>query len=265
MSADWDHTSHEEFVSYYAERSLRPAQLQHYRSVRDAIMRILSQNNGAEHKYDVVDIGCNAGGQCSAWAEGGHRVHGLDINEPLLELAKKRAAEAGQTIEYRLGTATNLPWPDQSMDICIAMELLEHVVNWRDCLSEFDRILRPGGALLLTTTNTLCPRQSEFNLPAYSWYPARLKRHFEHIAVTTRPDLANHAKYPAVNWFNPYGLRAELARRGFASCDRFDLVDIGKKGAMARLTVGAIRTISLLRFLAHACTSGSMVLGVKRK
>jgi len=262
-SASWDHSSHEQFVAYYAEKSLRPEQLQHFRSVRQAILRILRERNKDEHKYDMVDIGCNAGGQCAAWAEEGHRVHGLDINEPLLEVAKRRAKEAGHNIDYRLGTATELPWPDRSMDVCIAMELLEHVRDWQRCINEFNRILRPGGALLLTTTNTLCPRQSEFNLPAYSWYPAGLKRHFENLAVTTRPELANHAKYPAVNWFDPYSLGAELASWGFIWRDRFDLVDTAKKGILAKVLVGAIRALPPLRLLAHFCTSGTMVLGLK--
>ncbi len=94
-----DHSSNEPFTAYYAEKSGSPEQLRHFRSVRDAILRVLDRRNGAGRKYDVVDIGCNAGGQCGVWAESGHRVHGLDINEPLLDLARKRAAESGQEID----------------------------------------------------------------------------------------------------------------------------------------------------------------------
>lgn len=262
--AGWDHSSREEFVTYYAEKSISPTQLQHFRSVRDAILRVLGKRNGTEATYDVVDIGCNAGGQCSVWAEAGHRVHGLDVNEPLLNLARKRAADAGYEIEYRLGSATELPWSDQSMDVCIATELLEHVTDWRGCLSEFGRILRPGGALFLTTTNTICPHQCEFNLPLYSWYPARAKHYFERLAVTERPDLANNAIYPAVNWFTPYGLAQELAQRGFSSLDRFDIADTSNKSKAARLILKSIRLLPPLRFLAHFCFAGTTTLGIKK-
>jgi 2-polyprenyl-3-methyl-5-hydroxy-6-metoxy-1,4-benzoquinol methylase len=264
MPATLDHSSHEEFLTYYADKSILPDQLQHFRSVRNAILRVLGKGNQPDVKYDVLDIGCNAGGQCSIWTEDYHQVHGLDVNAPLLELAKKRAAEAGQKIDYRLGTATDLPWPDQSMDICIALELLEHVADWQGCLQEFTRVLRPGGALFFSTTNALCPFQHEFNLLGYAWYPAPLKHYFERLAFTTRPELANHAKYPAVNWFNPYGLRAELARRGFSSLDRFDLVDTASKGSLAKLIVGLIRAVPPLRLLAHVCTPSTTVLGIKR-
>jgi len=163
------HSSHEPFTAYYAEKSVSPEQLRHFRSVRDTILRVIDQRNGLGRNYDVVDIGCNAGGQCGVWAEKGHRVHGLDINEPLLDLAMKRAAESGQEIDYKLGTATDLPWPSGSMDICIALELLEHVAEWNSCVQEFTRVLRRGGALYLSTTSVLCPVQQEFTLPGYSW------------------------------------------------------------------------------------------------
>lgn len=265
MTTTWDHSSHEEFAAYYAEKSTRPEQLQHFRSVRDTILRVLASSDGPGRKYAVLDVGCNAGGQCSVWAEEGHFVRGLDINEPLLALARQRALAAGQEIDYRLGTATDLPWEDQSVDVCIALELLEHVADWQACLQQFTRILKPGGVLFFSTTNVLCPRQQEFKLPGYAWYPAPLKRRFERLATTTRPELANHAKYPAVNWFSPYGLKRELRRRRFRPLDRFDLVDRAKKGPAGRFLIQCIQLSPLLRFLAHVCTSGTYLLGIKEK
>jgi len=258
-----DHANRQEFVDYYAEKSTRPETIKHFRSIQAAILRVLKSFHPGEQAFDVLDVGCNAGTQCMLWSEIGHRVHGLDISQPLLQLAEERAIDNGRTIEYRLGTATALPWVNESMDVCIALELLEHVEDWRTCLKEFIRVLRPRGVLFLTTTNAMCPRQDEFNLPAYSWYPAPLKRHFERLAMTIRPELANHAKYPAVNWFSPYGLKAELRADGFSCLDRFDLVDLSKKGPSTRLLVHAIRAVPLLRLIGYLCTNGTMVLGVK--
>jgi 2-polyprenyl-6-hydroxyphenyl methylase/3-demethylubiquinone-9 3-methyltransferase len=197
------------------------------------------------------------------WAELGHHVHGLDVNEPLLRLAKKRTASAGYHIEFRTGSAVELPWADASMDICLAIELLEHVPDWKTCLNEFTRILRPRGILVLTTTNKLCPIQQEFNLPLYSWYPAMFKRYFERLSVTTRPQIANYAKYPAVNWFSFYSLRALLNARGFQCLDRFDIMDLSKKGTLAKFIVTVLRAVPTLRWMAHTATPGTIVLAVK--
>ena len=84
------------------------------------------------------------------------------------------------------------------MDVALLPELLEHVANWQDCLNEAARIVKPGGLLYLSTTSWLCPMQQEFNLPLYSWYPGFLKRKYERLAVTTRPEIANHCKYPCL-------------------------------------------------------------------
>jgi SAM-dependent methyltransferase len=197
------------------------------------------------------------------WASRGHHSHGIDVNQPLVELAKQRATEACLSIDFRVGSATSLPWTNESMHVCIASELLEHVADWRTCLREFSRILKPGGLLYVSTTNWLCPRQQEFNLPLYSWYPSWLKRHCEHLAIGSRPELANFAKYPAVNWFSFYLLRDELASLGLRSLDRFDLIDISKKSALAATLVCVVRNISVARWIGHVLTPYTVVLVVK--
>jgi 2-polyprenyl-6-hydroxyphenyl methylase/3-demethylubiquinone-9 3-methyltransferase len=257
------HSSHKEFVEYYSEKSLRPEAIRHFHAIQRAILRVLATRGEQNRKYDVLDVGCNAGTQCAIWAEAGHRVNGLDINEPLLELARERARGRRQSIDYRLGTATVLPWPDQCMDVCIALELLEHVEDWKGCMEELDRVLRPGGVMFLSTTNALCPKQSEFNLPGYSWYPGPMKRHFERLAITSRPGLANFAKFPAVHWFTPYSLKAEFGNKGYRCFDRFDLVDTSEKSALAGMVVKSVRGVRLLRWLGFLFTEGTMLLALK--
>lgn len=259
----WDHSSRREFYDYYAEESQSHETLQRFRSIRDSVLRIVEQNKSETKSLDVVDIGCGAGTQCMTWAELGYRVHGLDVNRPLLDLARKRADDAGYRIDYRTGSAMELPWADGSMDVCLAIELLEHVAEWRACLNEFIRILRPGGVLVVTTTNRLCPVQQEFTLPLYSWYPGPVKRHFERLAKTTRPALANFATYPAVNWFSFYSLRDVLAPSGFQCFDRFDIMDLSKKSPLAKYVVSSLR-VPFLKWLAHVATPGTIIIAKKR-
>jgi len=260
--AAWDHSTHANFYDYYSQESASEEARERFCKIRDRILTIL--RNPLDRSLDVADIGCGAGSQGMIWAEGGHRVHALDVNGPLVELGRKRAAQAGYPIEFHVGSATQVPWADQSMDVCLANELLEHVQDWQSCMREFTRILRPGGALFFTTTNVLCPRQAEFNLPLYSWYPAPLKRHYEKLSITTRPELANYAKYPAVHWFTFYGFRKLLRPAGFRCLDRFDIMDLSNKGAAARLLVHATRALPPLRWLGQVCTPGTVMLAIKK-
>jgi ubiquinone/menaquinone biosynthesis C-methylase UbiE len=259
----WDHSNNERFFNYYAEASHNPQTFARFRSARECVLRVMEAHVSAVAPLEVADIGCGAGTQSILWAELGHHVHAVDVSERLLALARKRATEAGYSIDFQLGSAVKLPWPDTSMDVCLAPELLEHVADWRACLAEFTRILKPGGILYLATTNKLCPVQHEFNLLLYSWYPRAVKRYLERLAATTHPRLANFATFPAVNWFTFYGLRKDLAARGFRCLDRFDVTDFPRKPLVTRLIVRAIRAVSLIRWLAHVATPGSIVVGVK--
>jgi 2-polyprenyl-6-hydroxyphenyl methylase/3-demethylubiquinone-9 3-methyltransferase len=258
-----DHSSDERFLAYYAAESLTPRTRERFQSIQNLILRI-QQHRWAGRTLSIADIGCGAGTQSLLWAELGHRVHGLDVNQPLLDLARQRAAQKELEVEFVLGSAVKLPWPDNSMDACISVELLEHVADWRACLREFTRIVRPGGVLYLTTTNKLCPVQQEFTLPAYSWYPSVIKRHCERLATTTKPQWANYAKYPATNWFTFYHLARVLDEHGFDSMDRFDLIDTSFRSSTQKALITAIRRIPLMRLVAHVATPATTVLAVKR-
>jgi 2-polyprenyl-3-methyl-5-hydroxy-6-metoxy-1,4-benzoquinol methylase len=259
---EWDHGTHKDFYDYYANESESEATAQRFRGIQAAVLRVAAQQ-GLAARLDVADIGCGAGTQSRMWAERGHRVFGVDVNEPLIQLAAKRATKLGLEIKFDVGTATALPWADRTMDVCLLPELLEHVADWQSCVHQAARVLRDGGLLYISTTNVLCPIQQEFKLPLYSWYPSPLKRYCERLAMTTRPAIADFAKYPAVNWFSFYSLRDYLQPLGFHCLDRFDLIDTVGKSTLAQLATRSIRQVSLLRFLGQLATPSTYLVAVK--
>ncbi|MBK8895007.1 MAG: class I SAM-dependent methyltransferase [Propionivibrio sp.] len=262
----WDHSSNQNFVDYYAEQSISATTIERFTLVRDRALSLLADARGVESArvFDVADIGCATGTQARLWAELGHRVHAIDVNSALIEIGRLRANNERLEIEFDVGSATELPYPDSSMDVALLPELLEHVADWQGCLNEAIRILKPGGLLYLSTTNFLCPVQNEFNLPLYSWYPAILKRHYERLAVTTQPEIANFCKYPAVNWFSFYSLAAYLKKHGFRCLDRFDMVDEKMLGAPGKLAIALIRALPPLRFMGQLLTQGSVVFALRK-
>jgi 2-polyprenyl-6-hydroxyphenyl methylase/3-demethylubiquinone-9 3-methyltransferase len=263
LRSELDTSSHQEFVDDYAEKSLTDQSIERFRRVQQVILKTIGQDI-SDVPLDIADIGCNAGTFSMMWAEAGHRVVGVDINEPLVEIARKRAADKGLDVDFRIGTAVDLPLKDNSADVCVAEDLIEHVKDWESAVSEFVRILKPGGILWLTTTNALSPVQDEFNLKFFSWYPRFLKDHFIELAMTSRPELANHAKHPAYNWFTPYGLMRHLDSLGLSTMDRFDIAYANKKPSSVRTVLGFIRAVPPLRFLGHVFTPFTMILSRKR-
>lgn len=260
---NWDTSSHEDFYKYYEQQSLSEATKERFRAVRDMMLRVGGAAT-AGRVLDVLDVGCGAGAQSEFWAELGHRYRGVDVNEPLIQLARKRASERGFDIRFDVGSATELPCADASIDVCLVPELLEHVADWQGCLNEAVRVLRPGGLMYISTSSVLCPVQQEFNLPLYSWYPGPLKRYFEKRAVGDWPAVANFAKYPAVHWFSFYGLRDYLAPKGFACLDRFDLTDLDRLSGAKRAAVGIMRSLPPFRFLGHVLTPYTVIVARKR-
>lgn len=259
VTRGWDTSSHHEFYRYYEQQSQSPEAVERFRRNAEMLLRVYGANPD-RRPLDVLDVGCGAGAQSAVWTAYGHRYCGVDINEPLIELARRRALDNGTPARFDVGTATALPYPDQSLDISLLPELLEHVVDWQGCLDEAVRVTRPGGLLYISTSSKLCPFQQEFNLPLYAWYPGFAKRYFERRAVTDWPAVANYARYPAVNWFSYYGLRDYLTSRGFVCMDRFDLVDSRGQGRMRQIVVKGLRSVPLLRFIGHVATSYTVVV-----
>src|SRR5689334_19576212 len=146
-STVFDHTPDPNFVAYYEQQSLSSETYARFQTVCDKLLKLMAAAHSHPATLKVVDIGCGAGSQSQLWARLGHHVVGLDVNEALIDTARKRAADAGVDIRFEVGSATRLPLADRSMDVCLLPELLEHVEDWEACLSEACRVLKPGGLL----------------------------------------------------------------------------------------------------------------------
>src|SRR5438128_12280663 len=89
-----DYGTHEQFYEYYAKESLSSHARERFLAIRDTVLRA-GPFPQSLCIYDIADVGCGAGTQSLLWAELGHRVHAVDVNQKLLELARSRATESG--------------------------------------------------------------------------------------------------------------------------------------------------------------------------
>ena len=256
----------DKFVEYYEQESLKESAHQRFQSIMDVVLCLREKMNLQIDKLDILDIGCNAGTQSIMWAKKQHNVSGIDINEELVEIAKKRAQDQGMDIDFRIGSAAELPWENHIADVCILPELLEHVADWQAVLNEAIRMMKPSGSLYLSTTSVLCPKQQEFDLPLYSWYPAPIKRRLEKLSVTTKRHWVNYTEYPAVNWFSFYSLNKYLNAQGFVCKDRFDvIVETSGKGSIKNIIARIIRSNPIFRWMGHVATPSTVVIAVKNE
>lgn len=76
-------------------------------------------------------------------------VIGVDFVPAMLELARRKAARQKLAIRLEEGDGLNLPYPDQSFDALTIAYGLRNFADYQRGLSEFYRVLRPGGRLVV--------------------------------------------------------------------------------------------------------------------
>jgi 2-polyprenyl-6-hydroxyphenyl methylase/3-demethylubiquinone-9 3-methyltransferase len=102
----------------------------------------------------VLDVGCGGGLLAEGLTRAGARVTAVDLAPAMIEVARLHAAEAGLGIDYRVAAAADLAAAEPAaFDVVTCMELLEHVPEPALMVSSLARLLRPGGALFVSTIN----------------------------------------------------------------------------------------------------------------
>jgi SAM-dependent methyltransferase len=95
---------------------------------------------------DVVDVGCGSGFHLPMFAREARAVTGVEPHPPLVDLARRRTADAG-TITVLQGDAEQLPLPASSVDLVHARTAYFFGPGCGAGIVEAMRVLRPGGAL----------------------------------------------------------------------------------------------------------------------
>ncbi len=99
----------------------------------------------------VLDIGCGIGGVDQVLVSlGAAHVTAVDVAAPVIALARRRVAAAGQAdriIFDLIEPEAALPFPDAGFDVVFTKDAWLHVVDKRAMLREVHRVLKPGGRL----------------------------------------------------------------------------------------------------------------------
>lgn len=95
----------------------------------------------------LTDIGCGTGATTAMFARFGLDVLGIDLSPNMIAEARR----INPDLEFRVGSMTSLDLDDASVDAVCAWYSTIHLPDESlpQAFSEFERILRPGGQLLL--------------------------------------------------------------------------------------------------------------------
>lgn len=156
----------------------------------------------------VLDIACGTGivarSASSSVGETGH-VSALDFNPSMLAVAKAIDRPAGAKIDWREGSATSLPFRDQSFDIVLCQHGLQFFPDKTAAMREMRRVLAPTG------------RAHVMVLQALEKHPV-----FEALMTSVARQLALPVTAVAV----PFSLSDDEALKAMASDAGFTTVDV---------------------------------------
>lgn len=132
---------------------LNPARLGY---LRDRLCGHFDRDAAVRRPLDglrILDVGCGGGLIAEPLTRLGASVTGLDAAAENLGVARAHAMEAGLVIDYRAETVEAMAARRRSFDAVLALEIVEHVADVPGFLAAVARLVRPGGALVLSTLN----------------------------------------------------------------------------------------------------------------
>lgn len=110
------------------------------------VIKNLAQSEMAQPKK-ILEVGCAAGHLTalisSIYPE--TKIIGIDVYKPAIREAKERYPH----LEFRIANAQKLPFRDNTFDLVVSSETIEHVVDPDEMLAEIRRVLTPNGRAII--------------------------------------------------------------------------------------------------------------------
>jgi ubiquinone/menaquinone biosynthesis C-methylase UbiE len=95
----------------------------------------------------ALDAACGTGRHTEYLCARGFGTVGVDVTPEMLEIARQKVPSA----QFVAGDLTSLDFPDAMFDLAVCALALEHCADLLACISELVRVVRPSGAIIIST------------------------------------------------------------------------------------------------------------------
>ena len=168
----------------------------------------------------VLDVGCGGGILAESMAALGATVTGIDMGEAPLSVARLHGLESGVSVDYRRITAEQMAAENPGrFDVVTCMEMLEHVPDPASVINACAQLVKPGGAVFLSTINRN-PKSYLFAIVGAEYLLRMLPKGTHDYAKFIRPsELEGWARHAGLRLcdltgmsYNPLNQRYTLGR-----------------------------------------------------
>lgn len=171
----------------------------------DAWSRLIRRHLGDGDNRQALDLACGTGVMTMLMHGLGYQVTGLDFTEAMMARARRKADDAGARIRFLTRDAEETMEPDASYDVIITRHLVWTLTDPQKAFSEWMRILKPGGRLLIIDGDFVRKHWLERLLPILDRYLGKPK---DGHSLLTPEQWQNHHRIVEQVHFSE-GIRAE--------------------------------------------------------
>lgn len=185
--------------------------MRHYLSLKPLVDQLRAEIDrvlGERRDLRVLDVGCGGKPYLPLLAERASAYFGVD-------------AVAGEWVDD-VAPAESLPYEDESFDVVICTQVLEHVDDPPKVLSEIERVLAPGGVAFLSTHGVYLyhPDPSDSDRDYWRWTHSGLSRIFnqaaewEELKVQAQGDVVACLGYITAQYADELGKKVPVPKLG---------------------------------------------------
>ncbi len=128
------------YGTYGRNDYLSPITVKRYQEILDFLEPYRKTNN-------LIDVGCGIGHFLEVAKQRGWNVYGTEFTDEAIKICQDKG------ITMHQGVLNHENYNDIQFDVIVSFEVLEHINNPQEELENFNKILRTGGAVYLTTPN----------------------------------------------------------------------------------------------------------------
>lgn len=136
----------------------------------------------------VLDIASGEGYGSNLMASVAKSVIGADIDEAVVKFAQLKYVKSN--LEFRVGSADKMPVENNSIDVVVSFETLEHHDKHEEMFSEIKRVLKKDGVLIMSSPDKLnYTDRPKFNNPFHvkelyrEEFKELVEKHFENVRI----------------------------------------------------------------------------------